>query len=66
MKGVRSGYVNRIAQLRNRLAHHEALIDQPVADRVDDALRLVASIDREAESWLRSLSRVNAVLARRP
>jgi hypothetical protein len=61
-----AGYVNRIASLRNRAAHHEPLIAQPVAKRHDDALALMGTVDPHAEVWLRSLSRVPALLAARP
>jgi len=65
-RGEIAGYVNRMVQLRNRVAHHEALIAQPVPDRHDDALALAGAIDPAAEAWIRTLSRVDDVLARRP
>ncbi len=61
-----AGYVNRIIRLRNRVAHHESLIEEPVSDRYDDAVGLAAAIDPAAAAWVRDLSRVDAVLARRP
>lgn len=58
-----AGYVNRMAQLRNRVAHHEAIIDQPVADRLQDALELAGAIDPAAAAWIKTSSRVETLLA---
>lgn len=61
-----AGYLNRIVTLRNRVAHHEALISHPVGDRHADALALAGTIDPDAEAWVRSVSRVQPVLDARP
>jgi len=61
-----AGLVNRIVALRNRVAHHDPLLSQPVADRHDDALALAGTIDPDAETWVRSVSRVPSVLVGRP
>jgi hypothetical protein len=61
-----AGFVNRIAQFRNRLAHHESLLDQPVADRHRDMLSLAAAISGPASTWIGARSRVPRLLAARP
>jgi hypothetical protein len=53
-------------RLRNRIAHHEPIHTQPLAQLHDDVmLRLVAYIDRDVAGWLEHLSRAKAVLTTR-
>ncbi len=61
-----AGYINRVVALRNRVAHHEALIADAVADRHDDALALAGTIDPQAKTWIGAISRVPTLLAARP
>jgi hypothetical protein len=61
-----AGYVNRVVSVRNRVAHHESLLNQRVLHRHEDALALAGTIDPDAEQWLRGLTRVPAVFAARP
>jgi hypothetical protein len=61
-----AGYTNRIAQFRNRLAHHEALFSQPIVDRYHDLLDLAGTIDPHARAWIEAQASVPAILAVRP
>lgn len=61
-----SGLLNRVVALRNRVAHHDPLIAQPISARYSDALALAGTVDPDAETWTRTVSRVPAVLAARP
>jgi len=61
-----AGCLNRVVTLRNRVAHHEALISEPVTDRHNDALALAAAIDPYAKTWIDGISRVPALVAARP
>ena len=61
-----AGPVNRAVQLRNKLAHHEPLLDQPIEARLEDLLFLAGAVDPRARAWLERISRVGAVLGRRP
>lgn len=61
-----AGPLNRISQLRNDIAHHQPLIDVPIAARHRDLLDLAAAIDPAAAGWIGALSRIEAVLAEMP
>lgn len=61
-----AGQLNRISQLRNDIAHHQPIIDIPVADRHEDMLALAAAVDPAAAAWIGALSRVGETLAARP
>ncbi|GAA5036895.1 Abi family protein [Terrabacter aeriphilus] len=58
--------VQRLNKLRNRMAHHEPVYAEPLADDHDQLLTVAGYIDPEAEAWLRDLSRVPALLDTRP
>jgi hypothetical protein len=51
---------------RNRLAHHESIINAKIESRHDDLLALTSIIDADAAGWLRSRSCVPEILAWRP
>jgi len=55
-----------IQRFRNRIAHHDCLLDQGVGERADDMLRIAGWINPEAQTWLRSRSRVHALLDQKP
>ena len=67
--------IERLHALRNRLAHHEPVL-QPirtprwppadVATIVAEAIEVVCWIDTDTASWIGSRSEVSAVLAERP
>ena len=61
-----AGPLNQLVQLRNKLAHHEALIDEPVAEHLDRALFVAATVDEDAKTWIAGTSRVLDVLGERP
>lgn len=61
-----AGYVNRVVSVRNRVAHHESLLNYRVLERHEDALALAGTIDLDAQQWLRGLTRVPAVYATHP
>jgi len=61
-----AGLTNRIAQMRNRIAHHEPLFNQPVLDRHDDLLALASAIDSGAGAWIEQRSRVRPTVRARP
>lgn len=58
--------IGRVHQLRNRIAHHDSLLDQDVSAHVADMLALAGWIDPAAPGWLRRVADVEAVLRRRP
>lgn len=58
--------MRRIHRLRNRVAHHDCLLDQDVAVTVAEMLTLAEWIDSAAAAWLRDAADAEAVLARRP
>lgn len=55
-----------LQRFRNRVAHHDSLLAQPVAERLADMMRIAGWIDPDAEAWLGSQSTVGALLASRP
>jgi hypothetical protein len=44
--------MRRIRQFRNRIAHHDSLLDQDVPALVDDMLEIAGWIDPDARGWL--------------
>lgn len=58
--------VNRLNDLRNRIAHHEPIHHKNLAARYRDLLRLATWIDPAGAAWIAETSRVQDVLADRP
>ncbi|MEP6463812.1 MAG: hypothetical protein ABJC62_10445 [Frankiaceae bacterium] len=58
--------VVRLHEFRNRLAHHQRVWSEPVADRYDDCLLLAGFIDPAVRDWIGASSSVPAVLRSRP
>lgn len=58
--------VTRIHKLRNRLAHHEPLLQLDLVGRFADALMIVDAVHTDLRAWVRDTSRVPDVLQRRP
>lgn len=58
--------VERVYELRNRVAHHEPLRLDLALQKHEDVLLLAGYIDPRAQAWLDSISRVGPVLASRP
>jgi hypothetical protein len=61
-----SARMEALRRFRNRLAHHDCILSQPVDVRHDDMLQIAAFIDPDARSWLNRNSHVDALLAARP
>jgi hypothetical protein len=55
-----------IQRFRNRVAHHDCLLTQPVAERIGDMKRIAGWIDPDAETWLDEQCSVAALLASKP
>ena len=55
-----------IQRFRNRTAHHDCLLNQPVVDRYADMRMIAKWIDPTAEEWLVSCSSIDDVLASKP
>jgi hypothetical protein len=51
---------------RNRVAHHDCLLNQPVRERYDEMIRISGWIDADAATWLEGQSSVLALLASKP
>jgi hypothetical protein len=61
-----SARMEALRRLRNRLAHHDCILSQPVGERHEDMLGIAGFIDPDARSWLKRVSRVDALLGLRP
>ena len=58
--------MSRLNPFRNRLAHHEPIINAAIADRHDDLIEMARLIDADAAGWIQARSTVPEVLAWRP
>lgn len=58
--------IGDLHRLRNRAAHWEPLLEEPVADRVSDLLRVAGLLSANLASYIRHHSQVSALLANRP
>lgn len=56
----------RLHVLRNRVAHHEPLIAEPLLERYGDLLSVVSFVDPSLRTWVDSVSEVPRQLGRRP
>jgi hypothetical protein len=54
-----------LQRFRNRVAHHDCLLQQNIVDRAEDMLLIAGWIDPDAATWLRERSGVHALLAER-
>lgn len=61
-----SAPIDALRRFRNRLAHHDSILHQPVAVRHTEMLQIAAYIDPAAGDWLEATSRVASLLAVRP
>jgi len=52
-----------LRRLRNRIAHHEPIINMDIAVYYQDVLAILAAIDPKISNWVDKNSRVNKVLA---
>lgn len=58
--------VARLHLLRNRVAHHEPLIAEPLSARYADMLLVVGAVDPGLRAWVAANNRLLEVLGRRP
>ena len=58
--------VARLHVLRNRVAHHEPLLTEPLGDRYYDLLDIVGFVDPQLRDWLDTHNRLLATLTQRP
>lgn len=58
--------VTRLHTLRNRVAHHEPLLTEPLAERYTDLLTVIGFVDPRLRTWVEEHNSVPAVLAQRP
>jgi hypothetical protein len=61
-----AGLAGQLLHFRNRIAHHEAIFPGSLGNRHDEVLELASLIDTEAGTYIGALSRVPALLARKP
>jgi hypothetical protein len=57
--------VARLHRLRNRIAHHESLVTEPLDARYQDLLDVLTTIDPQLSTWVDAHSRVRDALQRR-
>lgn len=55
-----------LKNLRNRIAHHQAIFDLPLEERFEQAMDLLRWIDADLERWVAGLCRVTDLLNKRP
>ncbi|SHV58734.1 Abi-like protein [Mycobacteroides abscessus subsp. abscessus] len=55
-----------LRNLRNRIAHHQAIFDLPLEERFEQAMELLRWIDPKLEQWVSGLCRVRDLLNVRP
>lgn len=58
--------LTRVQQLRNQIAHHEAIFGRNLEKDLELMLETAGFIDAEAESYIGGISRVPSVLSSRP
>jgi hypothetical protein len=58
--------VERVRKFRNRLAHHDSMINVDIPFEIRQVLGLASFIDVNAAAWLERCSRAMAVYAQRP
>jgi hypothetical protein len=55
-----------IQAFRNRVAHHDCLLKQPVRERYEEMVRISGWIDPDAATWIEGQSDVLGLLAGKP
>jgi hypothetical protein len=58
--------LERVRKFRNRLAHHDSIINVDVPFEIRQVIELASYIDRDAAKWLQQCSNVMEVYAQRP
>jgi hypothetical protein len=65
-RGEIAALMSTLLPFRNRIAHHETILQLPIADRYNDMIALAARIDPHAAAWIDAISRVRSTLGSRP
>lgn len=58
--------MRQLQRFRNRVAHHDCLLAQPVGERIDAMKRIAEWITPEAAAWLDEQCTVASLLASKP
>lgn len=58
--------LERLRKLRNRIAHHEPIIDREINLDLNLIVEVCGTLDRRIESWIGADKRVDKILARYP
>lgn len=58
--------LERLRKLRNRIAHHEPIIDREINLDVNLIVEVCGTLDQRIESWIGADKRVSKILARYP
>ncbi len=58
--------MREIQRFRNRVAHHDCLLQQNIGRRADDMLKIAGWIDPDAQAWLNAHSQVHELLSQKP
>lgn len=61
-----AGLMARLNPFRNRLAHHEPIINASIPQRHDDLVELARLIDEDAAEWIAARSSVMQIVSWRP
>jgi hypothetical protein len=61
-----SARMEALRRFRNRLAHHDSILFQPVAARYEDMMTIASYTDPAAKAWLQRASRVDDLLIAKP
>lgn len=61
-----SSRMDQVRRFRNRLAHHDSVLNQPIAARYEQMLELAGFVDPLASEWLATTSDVQRLLSQRP
>ncbi|MGN6274849.1 MAG: hypothetical protein ACTHNP_02835 [Solirubrobacterales bacterium] len=61
-----AGLMSRLNPFRNRLAHHEPIINASIEQRHVELIELARLVDADAAGWIAARSSVPAILAWRP
>jgi hypothetical protein len=65
-RGEVAGLLSDLTPFRNRIAHHDTIINSAVQDRHDDLIELARLIDTDAARWVGARSCVGKILEWRP
>jgi len=58
--------VEKVADLRNRIFHHEPIFNEDISKRYSDCLELLGWLSQEKRAWLKPYFRVAEVMRQKP